>query len=239
MHQDNNVIYFIHGAYQSPALWNSIIEDISLIKNGPKCVPLPIPGYYIQPSDDSISSIIDDALSRINNHSNNTTNITIVGHSLGSFFTCLLLEKIENKKITLFFSSIPLYTPNIVVQSRLLIEKFVYNIAKNLSTKYIPLILRPKILTDYCRNNILTKILTTNLSEKISENGNKISHVYIACGKFDILSGGIKRQRKLTAKIQSLGVKSSFYDLGFTGHYPHVLNKDGYTKWLLTGLKHV
>ncbi len=231
-----NPVFFIHGAYQSPIMWNFLFDDFINYSKPYDCVFLSLPCYYQPLEDNSVNKITEDIFCKIKPVLDKVENVTIVGHSLGAIIAVRLLSMIKNTNVSLFLSSMPLFLPKKIMPLRMLIEKIIFKISNKFPREIIPRTLRPKLLTNYHEYNILEEILTIDLQNNFQENIDVVKNVHIACGVFDFLSGGINTQLRLVHDIQKMGINAQFTNLGFCGHYPQIFSKNKYFKWLIKNL---
>jgi hypothetical protein len=211
------VYIFLHGAFCNPWSWSYIADELH-DKGGYMCIL-----YYLKDYEEivnTISTLIP-----------NTYTIRLVGFSIGSLLALSLSKKLLNThKVELFLISTPLMNSLILVKVRIKLAKFLNIIFFNVDRRFIPLFLRGKFKID--ESIFLLDLIQLDYQELISSVKGCLQ-VNVYSGKFDFISGNIKKQKEFCKLFSEYGIKSTFISAGITGHFPYLINRKAMVDWLL------
>lgn len=213
------VYIFLHGAYDTPWGWSYIIDEL-YYKN--KCTSIL---FYL----DDYNGIVEFILNNISTSSK----LKLVGFSLGALIAIEISQYLSKKyHLELFLVSTPIINPSSkIVTTRLIIDTVMKSIHPKIDRRFYPLFLRGKIM-DKNSTFLIREMVKENYMEFIKK-AIGCKKINISSGRFDYVSGGIKKQKELCEQFSHYGMESSFFNLGLVGHFPYLFNRKRLVGWLL------
>ncbi len=219
-----NLYIFVHGAYDNLWTWRYLVDDLQNKKDS-ICILVNLPGYFIeQQSEKNIYDYVKKIYLFIQDINGYFEKIYLVGFSIGGIFSGLLCKELSQRyEVKLFLISIPIEFNPYLINLRIRIDSILNYVSNCFPRKWFPLNLRGKFKSSYSKYTYL-RMASSQLDDLV-DIFSFAKQVIILCGRLDPIAGSISQQLKLSYDLQNKGINSKFYDLGYTSHFPLLINR--------------